>query len=69
MDFHVVGGIRIVDRARYKLIQFAHEGAYIGMLSGEILMSHLLSPVLCFEIHAEPMLKPCAEGKNMANST
>jgi hypothetical protein len=36
---------------------------------GKILMSHLLSPVLSFEIHAEPMLKPCAEGKNMAKST
>jgi hypothetical protein len=36
---------------------------------GEIRTSHLLSPVLSFEIHAEPMLKPCAEGKNMANST
>jgi hypothetical protein len=36
---------------------------------GEIRMSHLLSPVLSFEIDAEPMLKPFAEGKNMAKST
>ena len=35
---------------------------------GEIRMSQLVSPVLSFEIQAESMLKPCAEGKNMANS-
>ena len=27
------------------------------------------STSLSFKIHAEPMLKPCAEGKIMANST
>jgi hypothetical protein len=36
---------------------------------GEMRMSHLVSPVLSFEIQAESMMKPCAEGKNMANST
>jgi hypothetical protein len=32
-------------------------------------MSHLLSLVLRFHVQAEPMLKTCAELKNMAKST